>query len=46
MYQSMLSDLENGRQKRLDFEVAVRVADALDISLDLLAGRPPRGRFG
>jgi transcriptional regulator with XRE-family HTH domain len=35
----LISALENTRKPRVSFDVVVRIAKALDISLDYLAGR-------
>ena len=37
--QSIISALEGGRQRTVNLDTAKRLADALGVSLDLLAGR-------
>jgi transcriptional regulator with XRE-family HTH domain len=40
--QPVISDVESGRQKSVSLDAASRLADALGVTLDLLAGRTGR----
>jgi transcriptional regulator with XRE-family HTH domain len=37
--QAVISDVESGRQKTITLDTATKLAEALGVSLDLLAGR-------